>query len=169
MSCAAILLTASQLAADGLTGTTVVVTNTFQGAQTDGAEVDVAAFSLANNQFAVVRDGIEFPEFITLYDIDISADSIRFVWGDSEFAQQLSGPTPDGNHDRNYFVFDLPTGTMITDVAFDADASEMIDGSAAPTAAILGPNRIVVDFSSGVIRGAGFNPVLSVTLSTADG
>ncbi|MEO1369979.1 MAG: hypothetical protein AAFX50_22585, partial [Acidobacteriota bacterium] len=39
----------------------------------------------------------EFPEVITLYDVDITEDSIRFAWGNSDFAQQLSGPTPDGS------------------------------------------------------------------------
>lgn len=151
--------------ASGLAGATVVITNTFQGAQAEGAEVDVSAFDLVNNRFAIVDQNVEFPAFITLYDVDISADTIRFVWGDSAFAQQLSGPTPDGNHDRNYFVFDLPEGQAITDITFDATKSEMIEGSAAPSAMVLGPNRVVVDFASGVIRGIGFNPVFSVTVS----
>lgn len=170
---AAVLLLASQAIADGhasgLTGATVVITNTFQGAQTEGAEVDVSAFDLVNNQFATVGDDVEFPAFITLYDVDIAANAIRFAWGDSPFAQQLSGPTPDGNHDRNYFMFDLPEGKAITDVSFDAAASDMIEGSSEPSATILGPNRIVIDFSTGVIRGAGFNPAFSVTLSDAEG
>ncbi len=169
----ATLLVASHAIADGhatgLNGATVVITNTFQGAQTEGAEVDVSAFDLVNNQFATVGDGVEFPAFITLYDVDITADAIRFAWGDSPFAQQLSGPTPDGNHDRNYFVFDLPEGKAITAVSFDTAASRMIEGSAEPQAAILGPDRIVVDFSTGVIRGAGFNPVFPVTVSDAQG
>lgn len=112
---------------------------------------------------------MEFPDFITLYDVDVSADAIRFEWGNSPFAEQLSGPTPDGNHDRNYFLFDLPDGKSITDVSFDADASDLIEGSATPTTAILGPNRIMIDFSTGVIRGVGFNPAFSVTVSDAEG
>lgn len=168
---ATLLLSVSAALADGhasgLTGSTVVITNTFQGAQTDGAEVDVAAFELANNQFAAVGDGVEFPAFITLYDVDISSQGIAFAWGDSAFAKQLSGPTPEGNHDRNYFIFDLPEGKAITDITFDAKASDMLEGSAAPTAAVLGPNRVVVDFSSGVIRGEGFNPVFNVTMDDA--
>ena len=155
--------------ATGLTDATVVITNTFQGAQTEGAEVDVSAFGLLNNQFAVVGEEVEFPGFITLYDVDVSADAIRFTWGDSAFAQQLSGPTPEGNHDRNYFIFDLPEGKAITKVTFDAASSDMIEGSAVPTATILGPNRIVTDFSTGVIRGSGFNPAFSVTVSDAEG
>ena len=154
--------------ADGLNGASVVITNTFQGAQTENAKVDVAAFGLLNNRFAVVGDDTEFPAFITLYDIDVSADSISFTWGDSEFAQSLSGPTPNGNHDRNYFIFELPEGKAITSVEFDAAASDLIEGSAEPTAMILGPNRIVTDFSTGVIRGTGFNPVYSVTVSDAE-
>lgn len=173
LTLAVLALSATQLAAGGhskgLTGATVAITNTFQGAQTEGAEVDVSAFGLLNNQFATVGGDTEFPAFITLYDVDVTADSIRFAWGDSDFAQQLSGPTPEGNHDRNYFLFDLPAGKAITAVTFDAEASDLIDGSATPTAAILGPNRIVTDFSSGVIRGAGFNPVFSVTVGDAEG
>ena len=164
MTCAALAVATSPLAAEGLTGATVAVTNTFQGAQTEGAEVDVSAFGLLNNQFAVVGEALEFPQFITLYDIDITANGIRFVWGDSEFAKQISGPTPEGNHDRNYFLFDLPKGKAITDVSFDAASSDMIDGSAAPTAQVLGPNRIVIDFSTGVIRGEGFNPAFTLTV-----
>lgn len=151
----------------GLDGATVVITNTFQGAQTDGNETDVAAFGLNNNRFATVGDDVEFPDFITLYTVDISGDNISFTWGDSDMANQLSGPTPDGNHDRNYFIFELPEGVAITDVSFDAAASDMIDGSAEPTAVVLGPNRIVTDFSSGVIRGAGFNPSFAITVGPA--
>lgn len=154
--------------AGALEGATVVITNTFQGAQTEGAEVDVAAFGLLNNRFGTVGDGIEFPAFITLYDVDISGNSISFTWGDSDFAQSLAGPTPDGNHDRNYFLFDLPEGTVITAVEFDADTSDLIDGSAVPTAKVIGPNRIVTDFAAGVIRGTGFNPVYKVTIERAE-
>lgn len=165
---AALLLAASQLAADGhstgLSGSTVVITNTFQGAQTEGTEVDVAAFNLRNNQFAVVGDDVEFPAFITLYDVEITSNSIAFTWGDSEMAKNLSGPTPDGNHDRNYFVFDLPDGKAITAATFEASASNLLEGSAEPKIAVLGPNRIVIDFDGGVVRGAGFNPFFSVTV-----
>lgn len=152
----------------GLDGAAVVITNTFQGAQTEGIEVDVSAFGLSNNRFATVGDSTEFPEFITLYTVDISADSIAFTWGDSEFARSLAGPTPDGNHDRNYFIFDLPEDVAITAVEFDADASDLIEGSAVPVATIIGPNRIMIDFAGGVIRGAGFNPVYSVSVGPAE-
>lgn len=148
----------------GLDGATVVITNTFQGAQTDGFETDVSAFGLVNNQFAKVGDDVEYSDFITLYTVDISGESIAFTWGDGAFAQQLSGPTPEGNHDRNYFIFDLPEGMAITAVTFDEAASELLDGSAIPTATVVGPRRIVTDFASGVIRGVGFNPVYSVTV-----
>ena len=53
------LLSAGPAFADGLMGATVVITNTFQGGQTDGAEVDVAGFGMLNNQFATVGDGME--------------------------------------------------------------------------------------------------------------
>lgn len=167
LSCAVLLVSALPAFAEGLTGSTVVITNTFQGAQTENAEVDVSGFGLANNQFSTVGDDIEFDDFITLYDVDVSANAIAFTWSDSEFAQQLSGPTPDGNHDRNYLVFDLPEGKAITAIEFDAEASDLLEGSAEPTATVLAPNRIVTDFSGGVIRGAGFNPVYSITVEDA--
>lgn len=154
--------------ANALNGVTVVVTNTFQGEQTKNIETDVSAFGLRNNQFATVGDAIEYPDFITLYTIDIAGNQIAFTWGDSDFAQQLSGPTPAGNHDRNYFVFDLPEGKAITAIALDEGASELLKGSVAPTAAVLGPNRVVTDFASGVIRGQGFNPVYTVTVTDAE-
>ena len=161
---AAALALSGPALAEGLDGATVVITNTFQGAQTDSIETDVTAFGLLNNRFATVGDGVEFPDFITLYSVDIGANSIGFTWGDSDFAQQLAGPTTEGNHDRNYLIFDLPEGVAITDVSFDAAASDLIDGSAEPTAAVIGPNRIVIDFAGGVIRGAGFNPTFAVTV-----
>ena len=164
LTCAALLFSATPLLAEGLTGSTVVITNTFQGGQTGGVEVDVAAFDLANNQFGVVGDGIEFPDFITLYDVDISADGIAFKWGDGDFAQSLAGPTPDGNHDRNYLIFDLPEGKTITSATYDPAASDLLADSAEPKIAVLGPNRLVIDFDGGVVRGAGFNPAFKVTV-----
>ncbi len=148
----------------GLMGSHVVVTNTFQGDLTSNVETDVSSFGLENNQFSTVGNEVEFPNFITLYSVDISSNSIAFSWGDSDFAKQLSGPTTEGNHDRNYFVFDLPASKNITAVSLDKEASSLIDGSAEPTATVLGPNRIVTDFSTGVIRGQGFNPVFTVTV-----
>ena len=165
--CAAALLCATNALAEGLIGSTVVITNTFQGAQTENAEVDVSGFGLVNNRFSTVGDEVEFDDFITLYDVDVSANAVAFTWSDSEFAQQLSGPTPEGNHDRNYLIFDLPEGKAITAVAFDAEASDLLEGSAEPTAVVLGPNRIVTDFSGGVIRGTGFNPVYAITVEDA--
>ena len=153
--------------AAGLMGSTVVITNTFQGAQTDNVETDVAMFGMLNNRFATVGDRLEFPAFITLYDVEITADSIGFTWGDSEMAERLSGPTPEGNHDRNYLIFDLPEGKAITAITFDVAASDLLQGSAEPTAAVIGPNRVVIDFSTGVVRGAGFNPTFAVTVGDA--
>ncbi len=168
------LLTSSGLAAaemkqgPGLHGASVVLTNTFQGEFSGGNEVDVASFGFHNNRFAKVTDAVEFPNFITLYHVDISADSLAFTWTDSEFANSVSGSTPEGNHDRNYFIFDLPEGEAITSIVFDAEASQMLPDSAEPTATILGPNRVVTDFSGGVVRGLGFNPVFKVTVGPAE-
>ena len=151
--------------ADDLTGTTFVVTNTFEG-NAGGhimPETDVAAFGAENNKFAVVGEGVELPVFISIYDIDVSADRIKFTWRETDFSKQITGPTPAGNHDRNYFIFDLPEGVAIDSVSFDAEASEMLEGSAEPTAEVLGPNRIVTDNLEGVVRGVGFNPVFKIT------
>ncbi|MEM9523200.1 MAG: hypothetical protein AAF982_04275 [Pseudomonadota bacterium] len=153
--------------AAGLDGATVLITNTFQGAQTENVEKDVSAFGMTNNVFASVGAGMEFPEFITLYDVDVAADRISFRWITSEMADRLSGPTPDGNHDRNYFVFDLPEGLAITDVVFDRAGSALLEGSADPTAEVISPNKIVMDFAAGVVRGVGFNPSFIVSTSTS--
>jgi hypothetical protein len=149
--------------AAGLDGAAVVITNTFQGGQTDGVETDVGKFGMVNNVFSTVGDAVEFPQFITLYDVDITSDAVAFTWITSEMADRLSGPTPDGTHDRNYLTFDLPAGVVITEVGFDAAGSDLLEGSATPTAEIISGNKVVVDFASGVVRGVGFNPRFTVT------
>ena len=161
---AACAIPASVFAAD-LKGSSFVVTNTFEGNAGGGSvpETDVSAFGLDNNKFAVVGDGVELPVFIAIYDVDVSGDMIRFTWRETDFSKQITGPTPEGNHDRNYFTFDLPEGVAIEKESFDADASDMLEGSVAPTAAVLGPNRIVIDNMGGVVRGVGFNPAFKVT------
>jgi len=148
-----------------LAGTRFVVTNTFQGAQTDGAEVDVSSFELDNNRFATVGDGVELPAFISIYDVDVSDTAIAFTWVDTEFSRRLNGVTPEGNHDRNYFVFDLPGDVAITGIRFDAERSELLPESTAPEARVLGPNRVVIDNDAGVVRGVGYNPAFEITLS----
>lgn len=148
--------------AEGLGGATVLVTNTFQGARSEGVEVDVAAFGLDSNLFATVGEGVEFPAFLTLYDVDLTADRIAFRWVDSAFSRQLAGPTPEGNNDRNYFTFDLPAGVAISEVTFDPDASDLLGRSSAPVAPVISGNRVVVNFAGGVVRGLGFDPVFRV-------
>ncbi len=152
------------LAAADLMGTTFVVTNTFEGDAGGNKvdETDVAAFGLDNNKFAVVSEEVELPTFINIYDIDVSADMIKFTWRETEFSSQITGPTPEGNHDRNYFVFDLPEDVMIESVTFDPENSEMLENSVEPVATVLGPNRFVIDNIGGVVRGVGFNPAFKV-------
>lgn len=163
LTTAALLGLATTAQSATLDGATFVVTNTFQGAQTEGVEMDVAAFGLDNNKFATVGDGVELPVFINIYDVDVSGDMIKFTWVETDFSKQITGPTPEGNHDRNYFTFDLPQGVAITGVAFDAENSEMLEGSTAPEAQVLGPNRIVIDNMVGVVRGVGFNPAFKIS------
>ena len=151
--------------AAGLDGVDFVITNTFQGAQTNNVETDVGAFGLPGNQFATVGDGVELPAYINIYDVDVSDKMIKFTWVETEFSKKITGPTPAGNHDRNYFIFDLPQGMAITEVAFDAENSEMLEGSTVPQATVIAGNRIVIDNNEGVVRGVGFNPAFSVTLS----
>ncbi len=162
-----ILLSTPALAQD-LTGSQVLLTNTFEGHTAKGhtvPESDVAKFGMHNNLFATVGEGTEFPEFLTLYDVDISGSEIRFEWLHSDFADKVSGPSPAGNHDRNYFVFDLPEGVKITDITFDEAASNLLDSAALPSAVVIGPNKVMTDFADGVVRGVGFNPVFKITLS----
>lgn len=146
----------------GLLGTSFAVTNTFQGAQTNNIETDVAVFGMTSTKFSKVTDNIELPAFITLYDIDVTKDAIKFNWIESEFSKKITGPTPVGNHDRNYFVFDLPEGKAIKSIVFDKENSRLLANSREPTAEILSSNRIVIDFSDGVIRGVGFNPTFKI-------
>jgi len=163
----AALITAPVSAAD-LTGTQVVVSNTFEGLSMSGhtvPETDVAHFGMANNLFATISDTVELPAFLTLYDVDINANHISFNWIESPFSMKVVGPSPDGNHDRNYFTFDLPEGVEISGIVFDADASTLLPDSPNPTAQVVGPNKVVTDFSTGVVRGLGFNPVFTLELS----
>lgn len=166
-SAVAALMAATPAAADGLAGAKMLVFNTFQGELTKGMETDVGAFGMNNNLFAQVGDGVELPAFIGLYDIDASADGIAFAWAESDFSAKFAGVTPDGNHDRNYFVFELPAGKAITAISFDAAASALPEGSAVPTAAVVSRNKVVTDFAAGVIRGAGFAPAFKVTIGDA--
>ncbi len=154
--------------AQELTGAQVLLTNTFEGHALNGhtlPETDVARFGMPNNLFATVGEGTEYPQFLTLYNVDISGGQIRFEWLHSDFADKVSGPTPEGNHDRNYFVFDLPEGVVITDIALDESESTLLDTAVLPSAQVVGPNKVVTDFASGVVRGVGFNPVFTITLS----
>ncbi|MEM7241974.1 MAG: hypothetical protein AAF429_07300 [Pseudomonadota bacterium] len=149
--------------ADGLLGANFVITNTFQGAQTDNNELDVAGFGFKNNVFATVGEDVELPSFINIYDVDVSKDMIKFTWVETDFSKTITGPTPEGNHDRNYIIFDLPKGVAIDTIAFDAAASDMLEGSAEPTAAVIGSNRVVMDNAGGVVRGVGYNPAFKLT------
>ena len=163
-----LILLGTPVFAQDLAGAQVLLTNTFEGHASNGhtvPETDVAGFGMPNNLFATVGEGTEYPQFLTLYNIDISGSEIRFEWLHSDFADKVSGPTPEGNHDRNYFVFDLPEGVTITDITLNEAASTLLDTAALPSAQVIGPNKVVTDFSSGVVRGVGFNPVFTVTLS----
>ena len=169
MTIATGVMVAGSLAAqaEGLSGLKVVTTNTFTGKDTKGVETDVGMFGMANNKFSVVGDGVELPAFLTIYDIDFGADSISYNWVESPFSKKISGPTPKGNFDRNYFIFDLPAGKAITKVEFDAAGSKLLKGSKLPTASVIAGNRIVTVFGEGVIRKAGFKPKFKVTIGKA--
>jgi len=148
----------------GLVGSTFVVSNLFKGDATKGQEVDVTKFGLVNNTFAKVGKGVELPRFITLYDIDVSTDSVSFDWVESPFSKKVSGVMPADKHDRNYFIFDLEAGREIKAVSFDAEKSNLHPGSALPTVTLIGPNKFMTEFASGVIRKAGFKPSFKVTV-----
>jgi len=164
-----LLLFTTPVYAQNLTGAEVLIYNTFEGHTSSGhtvPESDVAMFGMQNNIFTTVNDGMEFPGFLTLYNVDISGSEIRFEWLHSKFADKVSGPSPEGNHDRNYFVFDLPEGMAIKDITFDKTESALLANAALPTAQVIGPNKVVTDFASGVVRGVGFNPVFKITLGS---
>lgn len=155
---------ASTATAAGLNGVSVVTTNTYTGPLSKGHEVDVGNFGLPNSQFAKVGSGVEQPAFIALYDIDFSDNAIRFKWVKTPFSVKASGPVAKGQFDRNYFTFDLPKGLAITKIEFDAANSNLLKGSAKPTAKIIAPRRVLVTFGPGVIRKIGFNPQFKVTV-----
>lgn len=158
------LMVSTPAIAGELTEINMLVFNTFQGKLTKDIETDVGAFGMNNNQFSKTGDGVELPAFIGLYDIDVSDNSIAFSWVESDASSKFAGPTPEGNHDRNYFVFDLPKNKKITKISFDATKSKLLDDSKEPTAAVISRNKIVTDFAGGVIRGPGFAPVFTITI-----
>ena len=119
----------------------MAVTNTFESADNPGIEVNVSEFGFENDLTATITaEGVEFPNFITIYDVDFTSDSVRFTWQEDAF---VSGVTPEGNHDRNYFTFDFPEGVSIASVAFDADASELVEPSALPSVELLRAKAIL--------------------------
>jgi len=151
--------------AESLLGSRVLVSNHFKGNSTDGVEVDVAAFGLDNNLFSRIGDDIELPGFITLYDVDLSSNSVSFDWIESEFSKSVAGTMPADKHDRNYFIFDLPHNLKIVNVELDITNSQLHSGSALPTVKLISPNKFMTEFASGVIRKQGFRPVFKVTTS----
>lgn len=164
LSSSLILLLANNAMAADLSGTRFVVSNLFKGNATQGVEVDVTKFGLVNNVFATVGDGVELPNFITLYDIDLSKNSVSFNWIESKFSKKVGGVMPDDKHDRNYFIFDLPEGKEIASVEFDSEKSTLHEDSALPTVKLIAPNKFMTEFAAGVIRKAGFKPSFKITL-----
>lgn len=75
--------------------------------------------------------------------------------------------TPEGNFDRNYFVYDLPDGVVVKSVEFDAAGSILLEDSAEPKAAVVTGNKIVTLFGAGVVRGPGFAPRFKIMLGAA--
>jgi len=159
------LLLANNAMATDLSGTRFVVSNLFKGNSTNQLEVDVTQFGLTNNLFSTVGDGVELPNFITLYDIDLSENSVSFDWVESGFSKKVGGVMPDDKHDRNYFMFDLPEGKEIVAVEFAHDQSSLHEGSELPTATLIAPNKFMTEFAAGVIRKEGFRPAFKIKLN----
>ena len=63
----------------------------------------------------VTDPGLEFPAFVTLYDIDISEDSVSFTLVDNEIVLDLI--LPPGRTDRYYIGFD---SNLVTSATLDA-------------------------------------------------
>ncbi len=145
----------------GLEEAVVSVQNTIQAPFTENAESN-----FGEQQSTTVSSATtEFPSFVDAYDIDITDDSISFQWVDTEFSQSISGPVQPNIFDRNYFVFNFPENTVITEISFDPTASNLLPGSAHPSAQLLSSNQVVTIFDEGVIRELGFNPVFNITTS----
>lgn len=147
----------------GLIGVDVTVQNTIQSPSFTGGSED----PFGAPQTATVASTQEFPAFINAYDIDVADDSISFSWIDTPFSQAIGGTIGANVFDRNYFVFNLPTNVIITDIIFDPVASSLLTNSALPSAQIISSNQVMTVFGEGVIRDIGFNPVFTVTTSTS--
>jgi hypothetical protein len=142
----------------------VTVRNTIQSPTFTGGSED----PFGNAQSAIISSaGTEFPGFIDIYDIDATNNSIAFRWIDTEFSRLVGGPVGADVFDRNYFVFNLPENVAITNISFDPAVSNLLPGSAQPSAQVLSSNEILTVFGEGVIREIGFNPVFRITTSAS--
>ena len=86
-------------------GDSATAVNTFQDSAITGGIETVFDFSGSE----LVTDGLEFPAFASLYDIDISDDSLTMTLVDNSVVASLV--SPEGRFDRYYIGFDASTVT----------------------------------------------------------
>lgn len=146
----------------GLLNHAVLVENTLQIAFTHGLEQP-----LGIGAARVSSSSVELPSFIDSYDIDISDNSIAFNWVDTTFSGFIKGEIGASTFDRNHFVFNLPKGMSISGISFNQLSSNLLAGSALPTAELISSDHVVTIFGEGVIRDAGFSPVFDVVTAVS--
>ena len=91
-------------------GDSATAVNTFQDSVITGNIETVFDFSGPEP----IADGVEFPAFATLYDIDISDDSLTMTLVDNSVVASLVSPT--GRFDRYYIGFDH---SIVTSASLD--------------------------------------------------
>ncbi len=141
--------------------TTFTVANTFQDSKlTENAEISTTAFDaeIYANRVANVGAGVELPDFVNFYSIDVSEDLATLTMTVSELAQPFNNPMPAGRFDRYYFTF---TGAVPTAASIDAEASnpELAQGA---SVAVTTAGRLVVEFAEGADFTAGNKLVVTL-------
>ncbi|UWP98660.1 hypothetical protein [Aliiroseovarius crassostreae] len=153
---AAVALTAGAASAD----TMFTVANTFQDPQmTGGNEISTIAFSadVYANQAATVSAGVEIPNFVNFYEIDVAEDMSILTMTVSETAKPANNPMPADRFDRYYYTF---TGAGPASASIDADASTAAIAEGA-TVTVTTTGRLVVAFG----EGADFTPGNKVVIN----
>lgn len=102
---AGIALLPTETAQAAILGESATAVNTFQDSVITGGVETVFDFSGPE----LVDDGLEFPAFASLYDIDISDDSLTMTLVDNSVVASLV--SPEGRFDRYYIGFDSSTVT----------------------------------------------------------
>lgn len=128
--------------------TMFTLANTFQDPKlTGGQEISTTSFdaNVYGNESATVRDGVELPNFVNFYSIDVSVDMSTLTMTVSDSAKPFNNPMPADRFDRYYFTF---TGAAPTTATIDFDGSTAAIANGAKVG-VISTGRLVVEFSEG--------------------